>query len=89
MRGLGDHRQPTAGDALVDELGGLDRALAIAKERAKIPADSGVELVTYPRPKSFYEMVSQGFSGNSEAVMRAWTSAGSSNVSRRARPSMQ
>ena len=30
---------------LVDELGGLDGAVAIAKERARIPADEDVELV--------------------------------------------
>ena len=30
-------------NGLVDELGGLDRAVAVAKERAKIPADSDVE----------------------------------------------
>ena len=40
---------------LVDELGGLERALAIAKQRAKLPADSEVELVVYPPKKSFYE----------------------------------
>ena len=33
---------------LVDELGGLERAVAIAKQRAKIPQDAGVELVVYP-----------------------------------------
>ena len=33
---------------LVDELGGLDRALAIAKQRAKLAPDSEVELVVYP-----------------------------------------
>ncbi len=60
---------------LVDELGGLDRAIAVAKERAKIDPDEDVEIVTYPRPKSFYEMVSDGFSGTSEAAMRAWMSA--------------
>ena len=32
-------------NGLVDELGGLDRAVAVAKERAKIAADSDVELV--------------------------------------------
>jgi protease IV len=59
-------------NGLVDELGGLTRALAVAKERAKIAADSDVEIVTYPRPKSFYEIVSEGFSGTSEAALQAW-----------------
>jgi protease-4 len=43
---------------LVDELGGLDRALVLAKEHAKIPAESEVELVVFPQKKTFFEMVS-------------------------------
>src|SRR5205814_1585715 len=35
-------------NGLVDVLGGLDRAVAVAKERAKLPADREVELVVYP-----------------------------------------
>jgi protease-4 len=62
-------------NGLVDELGGLDRAIAIAKARAKIPERSGVEIVTYPRPKSFYELVSQGLSGTSDAAVSAWVGA--------------
>jgi protease-4 len=46
---------------LVDELGGLERAIAIAKQRANIPAGSGVELVVYPPRKSFYELFRQPF----------------------------
>ena len=46
---------------LVDELGGLERAIAIAKERAKIPQDDGVELVVYPPHKSIYEIVANPF----------------------------
>ena len=58
---------------LVDALGGLDRAVAIAKERAKIPADSDVELVSYPAPKSFYELLSDEVSGNSDtAAIGTW-----------------
>src|SRR6185436_7743385 len=37
---------------LVDELGGLERAVSIAKQRAKIPHDTEVELVIYPPKKS-------------------------------------
>ena len=44
---------------LVDELGGLDRALAIAKERAKIAAGSEVELVVYPPKRSLLETVAE------------------------------
>ncbi len=53
---------------LVDELGGLDRAVALAKQRAKIPAESDVELVVYPPRKSFYELVSDQLSGSSESM---------------------
>ena len=60
---------------LVDELGGLDRALVLAKERAKIPADSEVEVVVYPRPKSFYELISEGVSSGSDAALRSWVAS--------------
>lgn len=40
---------------LVDQLGGLDVAVAAAKQRARIPADEDVELVVYPPRRSFYE----------------------------------
>jgi protease-4 len=46
---------------LVDELGGLDRAVALAKERVGIPQDAGVELVVYPPRKSIYEIVANPF----------------------------
>jgi protease IV len=61
---------------LVDELGGLDRAIALAKQRAKIPADSGVEIVVYPPRKSFYELLSDQLSGTGEsAAVSAWLNA--------------
>ena len=46
---------------LVDELGGLQRALALAKQRAKIDPDAEVELVLYPPKKSFYEALADPF----------------------------
>ena len=61
---------------LVDELGGLDRAVAIAKQRAKISADTEVEITVYPPRKSFYELLTDQFSGSSEgAALDAWLSA--------------
>src|SRR6266850_782350 len=54
-------------NGLVDQLGGLDQAIAVAKQRAKIPADSGVEIVVYPPRKSFYEILTDEFSGSSES----------------------
>jgi protease-4 len=46
---------------LVDALGGLDRAVAIAKDRAGIAADQDVELVTYPPRRTLYEALVERF----------------------------
>jgi protease-4 len=40
---------------LVDEIGGLSRAIALARELSKIPADAKVQLVYYPRERTFLE----------------------------------
>jgi protease-4 len=40
---------------LVDRLGGLDVALALAKERAKIPGHQEVQLVVLPERKGLFE----------------------------------
>ncbi len=40
---------------LVDELGGFDRALALAKEKSKIPAGQNVAVVVFPAPKSAFD----------------------------------
>ena len=44
---------------LVDELGGLDVAIRLAKQRAKIPAEEEVELVVYPPRRSIYEVLAE------------------------------
>ena len=64
-------------NGLVDELGGLDRAVAVAKERAKIAADSEVEIVVYPPRRSFYEILSDELSGGASesAAVSAWIEA--------------
>jgi len=46
---------------LVDELGGLDRALEIARERAKIAKGSEVELVVFPPKRSLLEVFAEPF----------------------------
>jgi protease-4 len=46
---------------LVDELGGLERALALAKEEAKISAGTEVELEIYPPKKTLYESLADPF----------------------------
>jgi protease-4 len=50
---------------LVDALGGLDTAVAIAKEKAKIPADEDVELVVFTGRRTFYEALSEQIGGAS------------------------
>jgi protease-4 len=42
---------------LVDEFGGLDRAIEIAKQLANIPAEKGVRRVILPYPRSFFEQL--------------------------------
>jgi protease-4 len=42
-------------NGLVDELGGFDRALALAKQAAKIAPDKKVRLVRYPVEKTLFE----------------------------------
>jgi protease-4 len=61
---------------LVDALGGLERAIELTKERAKIPADSEVEVVVYPPRKGFYEILSDQLNGTNDSVrMGQWLSA--------------
>jgi protease-4 len=50
-------------NGLVDALGGLDTAVRLAKERARIPPDEDVELVAYPRRRSVFEALSDQFGG--------------------------
>jgi protease-4 len=52
---------------LVDQLGGMDRALGIAAEKANI---SDYSVVRYPKPKSFYELLM----GSAATQAKAWMS---------------
>ena len=70
-------------NGLVDELGGLGRAIAIAKARAKIDEKSDVEVVVYPPPRSFYELLSEQLSPSSQGIaVSAWLSANLSTAER-------
>ena len=53
---------------LVDALGGLDAAVAIAKERAGIPAGEDVELVVYPPPRTLYESITEPFQSSGASL---------------------
>jgi len=51
--------------SLVDEFGGLDKAIDVAKELAKIPANKGVERVIFPYPTTFLQQLLMGGNENS------------------------
>ncbi|HYE64925.1 MAG TPA: signal peptide peptidase SppA [Pyrinomonadaceae bacterium] len=44
-------------NGLVDEFGGLERAIEVAKQLANIPAEKGVRRVILPYPRSFFEQM--------------------------------
>ncbi|MEZ5345910.1 MAG: signal peptide peptidase SppA [Pyrinomonadaceae bacterium] len=46
--------QQAKANGLVDELGGLEKAIQIAKELAKLPADKDVKRVALPEPRSLF-----------------------------------
>ncbi len=54
-------------NGLVDEIGGLDRAIELVKHKAKI-AGREVEVVVYPTRKSIYEILSSQWSGSDERL---------------------
>jgi protease-4 len=65
---------------LVDELGGLDRAIVIAKQLSGIPADRTVHIVRFPEEKTFFEILMERHQEDSaqwtsvEALVRHLTS---------------
>ncbi len=63
---LGDQAKA---NGLVDELGGLDRAIELVKQRARIPATEMVNLVTYPPKRCLFEVLFR--SQTSESALEA------------------
>lgn len=61
---VGQGRVWTGGQAkergLVDEFGGLDKAIEVAKQLARIPADKGVQRVILPYPTTFLQRLLSG-----------------------------
>jgi len=55
---------------LVDALGGLDTAVALAKQKAGIPADEEVELVSYGPRRSLYDAITGSLRG---AELNLWS----------------
>jgi protease-4 len=47
-------------NGLIDEVGGLDRAIELAKELAEIPADEKVTVVHYPKKKDLIDVILSG-----------------------------
>ncbi|HXE74321.1 MAG TPA: signal peptide peptidase SppA [Candidatus Xenobia bacterium] len=56
---------------LVDEVGGLDVATAIAKNLAKIPADQAVQYEVFPREKTPLEQLEKLFESQSRGLLGA------------------
>ena len=54
---------------LVDEFGGLDKAIEVAKQLAKIPADKGVERVIFPYPTTLLQELLSGGGENSNTQL--------------------
>ena len=40
---------------LIDEFGGLEKAIEIAKELANLPADRDVKRISFPEPRPFFD----------------------------------
>jgi protease-4 len=49
---------------LVDDFGGLDKAIEVAKQLANIPANKGVERVILPYPQTFLQQLLSGSNDN-------------------------
>jgi protease-4 len=56
---------------LVDEMGGLDRAVALAKEKAGFGADASVELRIYPEKKRLIELLLSNLATRSSSSSRS------------------
>ena len=71
----GDDRE----QGLVDELGGIEKALAITRNLAGIPDDEKVDIVVFPKPPGFIRLLQSlfapgfyGVSGSFSSQVRTW-----------------
>src|SRR5215208_6113334 len=55
---------------LVDDFGGLDKAVEVAKQLANIPADKGVQRVILPYPTTFLQELLSGGGENSNTELK-------------------
>src|SRR5437773_8884785 len=58
-------------NGLVDEYGGLEKAIEIAKQLAHLPADKGVQRVIMPKPPSFLQELMNSGGDDDEASTTA------------------
>jgi protease-4 len=61
---LGDQAKS---NGLVDELGGIDRAIQLVKQKAGIPTTAPVSLVLYPAKRSIFDLLMHSAGADSEA----------------------
>lgn len=62
-------------NGLIDEFGGLEKAIDIAKQLANLPADKDVRRVVFPAPKPFFENWFGSDDSASDAKQQAATKA--------------
>ena len=58
-----------ADNGLIDETGGFDRAIEIARELAELEEDEKVSIVHFPQPKSFFESIMSGDFGTAASYV--------------------
>ena len=71
-------------NGLVDELGGLDRAVELIKEKAKIPASERVALISYPPRRSLWDVLLNRSDDSVEALVQKRVAAIAGHVPVRA-----
>ena len=64
-------------NGLIDDLGGLDQALDLIKEKAKIPKSERVTLVTYPAKRSIFDLLfgqpqEDAFESRVRGMLKRW-----------------
>ena len=57
---------------LVDAIGGLEDAITLAKQRAKLDPTRDVELVTFPGKRGFYELMASPFGAGASMAYDLW-----------------
>ncbi|MEW6298570.1 MAG: signal peptide peptidase SppA, partial [Thermodesulfobacteriota bacterium] len=71
---------------LVDELGGLQEALRLAKDAAGIPPDAEVRLELFPRKKTLLQIMAERMLGKEDETEKGVTAAALSRTLRTIRP---